>query len=95
VFALFHHPTVRDLAAFLGAKPGPAPATDDGTAAQLRVGKDRLRRRLAKAQFEPADALEQQRPDGSDPREADRPGRQQEDRPPRSPRSRQGGKEVA
>ncbi len=61
VFELFNHPTVRELAAFLGARTEAAPAADDGTAAQLRVGKDRLRRRLAKAQFEPADALEQQR----------------------------------
>ncbi|HXO28585.1 MAG TPA: phosphopantetheine-binding protein, partial [Thermoanaerobaculia bacterium] len=65
VFELFNHPTVRDLAAFLGAgaRPEAAPAADDGTAAQLRVGKDRLRRRLAKAQFEPVDALQQERPD--------------------------------
>jgi amino acid adenylation domain-containing protein len=69
VFELFNHPTVRDLAAFLGAGAGPepAPAGDDGTAAQLRVGKDRLRRRLAKAQFEPVDALQQQQSGGGEP----------------------------
>jgi acyl carrier protein len=69
VFELFNHPTVRDLAAFLGAgaRPEAAPVADDGTAAQLRVGKDRLRRRLAKAQFEPVDALQEGRPDGSVP----------------------------
>jgi acyl carrier protein len=50
VFELFSNPTVRDLARFLGAGLHPAPATDDGAAAQLRVGKDRLRRRLQKAQ---------------------------------------------
>ena len=67
VFELFNHPTVRDLAAFLGAgaRPEAAPVADDGTAAQLRVGKDRLRRRLAKAQFEPVDALQEGRSDGS------------------------------
>ncbi|HEY6324424.1 MAG TPA: amino acid adenylation domain-containing protein, partial [Thermoanaerobaculia bacterium] len=69
VFELFNHPTVRDLAAFLGAgaRPEAAPVADDGTAAQLRVGKDRLRRRLAKAQFEPVDALQEGRFDGSVP----------------------------
>jgi len=50
VFEMFSHPTVRDLARFLGARLAPPPAADDGTAAQLRVGKDRLRRRLQQAQ---------------------------------------------
>jgi non-ribosomal peptide synthetase component F len=53
VFELFNNPTVRDLARFLGAGFEPPPAADDGTAAQLRVGRDRLRRRLAKARLEP------------------------------------------
>jgi len=80
VFELFNNPTVRDLARFLGASSEPAPAVDDGTAAQLRVGKDRLRRRLAKAQFEPADAPTQERHAG-EPHQAHQP--------------RAGGKEVA
>jgi acyl carrier protein len=57
VFELFNNPTVRDLAKFLGGagtepSTADAAAADDGAAAQLRVGKDRVRRRLAKTQLE-------------------------------------------
>ena len=82
VFELFNNPTVRDLARFLGAGLEPPPAADDGTAAQLRVGKDRLRRRLAKAQLEPLAAPQLERHGGvGGPHQPHRP--------------RQGGKEVA
>jgi amino acid adenylation domain-containing protein len=82
VFELFNNPTVRDLARFLGAGLEPPPAADDGTAAQLRVGRDRLRRRLAKAQLEPLAAPQLER-------HGDVGGPHQPHRP------RQGGKEVA
>jgi amino acid adenylation domain-containing protein len=53
VFELFNNPTVRDLARYLGAgretPAPPRPEAAEAAAAQLRVGKDRLRRRLAKA----------------------------------------------